>query len=165
MLQDANARLDHLYVHDELTGLYNRFGLERYGVIAYEHLLRDYKKAEFVFVDIDNMKGINDVFGHEMGDAAICDTADVIRQATSDEDAFAMRWGGDEFLLICRRYLAPKFEDELKLLKGSTKRPYDLSLSIGSFKVSADDGYSMDEAIQLADAQMYKVKKEHHRRS
>lgn len=165
MLQDANERLDSLYVHDELTGLYNRFGLERYGTIAYDHLLRDFAKTEFIFVDIDDMKGINDVYGHRMGDATICDTADVIRRATSDENAFAMRWGGDELLLICRRNLVPKLEAELELLNESTSRPYALNLSIGGYRVSADDGLTLTQAIKRADARMYEVKKEHHRRA
>lgn len=164
VLQDANSRLDKLYVHDELTGLFNRFGLERYGTIAYSHLLRDFKKAEFIFVDIDSMKDINDIYGHEMGDAAICNTADIIRRATNNENAFAMRWGGDEFLLISRRNLVAKLQHELKLLNGSTNRPYDLSLSIGAYHVTAKDGYSMDDAIKLADAQMYEIKHRKKRR-
>ena len=158
-LQAANSRLDNLYVHDELTGLFNRFGLDRFGGIAYEHLLRDFKVAYFIFVDIDNMKLINDVCGHDMGDCAIRDTADIIRRAMRGENAFAMRYGGDEFLLICRRDLIPKLQGELALLKSSSQYPYDLSLSMGSYMVEADDHYAMMDAIKLADARMYEIKR------
>lgn len=159
LLAAANARLDDLYVHDQLTGLFNRFGLDRIGTIAYEHLLRDFEEAQFIFVDIDYMKRINDVYGHEVGDLALRDAADIINRATEDENAFAMRYGGDEFLLICRRDLTSKLERELAVLKETCTRPYDLSLSIGACKVLKSDRLTVREAIELADAKMYEIKK------
>ena len=159
LLQNLNLRLDYLYVHDQLTGLFNRFGLYRYGRIAYEHLLRDFEAAQFIFVDIDGMKLINDVHGHEAGDMALKDVADIIGRATEDENAFAMRYGGDEFLLICRRNLIPKMEAELAALKAHAPRPFDLGLSMGLCEVTSADDFSLEEAIELADAKMYEIKK------
>ncbi|MBR3158748.1 MAG: GGDEF domain-containing protein [Atopobiaceae bacterium] len=159
LLQNLNMRLDNLYVHDQLTGLFNRFGLYRFGRIAYEHLLRDFEEAQFIFVDIDRMKVINDVYGHEAGDLALKDVADVINRAIRGENAFAMRYGGDEFLLICRRNLIPKLKQELELLKSSSTRPYDLSLSMGLFRVRVGDKYTMEQAIEAADEKMYEIKK------
>ncbi len=161
LLQAANSRLDNLYVHDELSGLFNRFGLNRFGESAYKHLLRDYGEAMIIFVDIDNMKLINDVYGHKMGDQALRATADIIRRTTSGEDAFAMRYGGDEFLLICRQDLTARIGEELRLLKRGRSFPYDLTLSMGSYRVYAHDQYSMKKAIELADEQMYQIKKTH----
>ena len=160
LLRLANLRLDNLYVHDELTGLYNRFGLERFGKFTYDHLLRGPGRAHFIFVDIDNMKGINDKFGHEAGNAAIRDAADVIRRATIRENAFSMRYGGDEFLVICKRDISAKLETELSFINSKRDRLYELGLSIGVIEVHASDGYSMDEAIQMADATMYEIKKQ-----
>lgn len=128
--------------------------------VATAHMLRDFDEAYFIFVDIDNMKLINDVCGHEMGDCAIRDMADIIRRATIGENAFAMRYGGDEFPLICRRNLMPKLEAELALLKRNTQYPYDLNLSMGSLKVHASEHYTIQEAIKLADVSMYEIKKE-----
>lgn len=159
LLQAANARLDDLYVHDQLTGLFNRFGLERIGAIAYEHLLRDFEEAQFIFVDIDWMKSINDRYGHEIGDLALRDAAEIISRAIEDENAFAMRYGGDEFLLISRRDLTAKIECELAVQKSTCTRPYDLSLSIGAYRVLKSDRRTLREAIELADARMYEIKK------
>ncbi len=159
VLQNLNLRLDNLYVHDQLTGLFNRFGLYRFGRIAYEHLLRDFEEAQFIFVDIDRMKVINDVYGHEAGDLALKDTADVINRAMKGENAFAMRYGGDEFLLICRRNLIPKLKKELEFLKSASTRPYDLSLSMGLYEVQASDKCTMEQAIEAADERMYEIKK------
>lgn len=161
LLRQANAHLDNLYVHDELTGLFNRFGLERFGEIAYEHLLRDFGLAYFIFVDIDDMKGINDGYGHDAGDVAIRETANVIRRATAGENVVSVRYGGDEFLLICRYDLSRKLEEELRLVRTSMDLPFDLSLSIGCNEVRASDGMSLDGAIQLADARMYDIKRQH----
>lgn len=160
-LRIANARLDNLYVHDQLTGLFNRFGLDRFGTIAYEHLLRDFGAAHFIFVDIDDMKGINDNGGHEMGDLAIRDTAEIIRRATRDENAFSMRYGGDEFLLICRRNLIPKLERELEAERNNMQYPYLLSLSMGACLVQKEEQLSLMEAIEQADRQMYRNKRAH----
>ncbi|MBR3235040.1 MAG: GGDEF domain-containing protein [Atopobiaceae bacterium] len=159
VLERANLRLDELYVQDQLTGLFNRFGLHRYGTIAYEHLLRDFDEAQFIFVDIDDMKLINDRCGHEAGDQSIRDTAEVITCASRGENVFAMRYGGDEFLLICRRNLIPRLEEELAALKRRYDRPYDLELSMGASLVTEDERLTLDEAIERADACMYEVKK------
>ena len=158
-LQAVNARLDDLYVRDQLTGLFNRFGFERFGKIVYGHLLRDFQRAQFIFMDIDNLKRINDTCGHEIGDCALRDVADIIRHAIRDENAFAMRYGGDEFLLICRRNLVPKLESELHLLRDNVARPYKLSLSMGHYQALASDQVSIDEAIRQADARMYEEKR------
>ena len=159
VLQNLNLQLDNLYVHDQLTGLFNRFGLYRFGQIAYEHLLRDFDEAQFIFLDIDKMKVINDEYGHEVGDLAIKDVADVIECAIQGENAFAMRFGGDEFLLISRRDLIPKLEQALAKHKAENSRPYDLSLSMGLFSVKTSDEYTMEQAIELADEKMYEIKK------
>ncbi|MBR4162363.1 MAG: diguanylate cyclase, partial [Solobacterium sp.] len=160
ILQRVNSRLDDLYVHDHLTGLFNRFGLNRFGQIAYEHLLRDFKEAYFIFVDVDDMKHINDQFGHEIGDLALQDAANIIHRATSNENAFAMRYGGDEFLLICRKNLIPKLQDETDSLVRNIKRPYHLSLSMGACKILESDHYTMKQCIEKADEKMYSIKKE-----
>ncbi len=159
LLRKANTHLDNLYVHDELTGLFNRFGLERFGVLAYDRLLRDFGHAHIHFVDVDYMKGINDSYGHDVGDDALQDTADVIRRAAVGENAFYMRYGGDEFLIICKESLAERLESELELLNRSVTRPYELELSIGDFMVRAEDQLTLSEAIQQADSLMYAEKK------
>lgn len=159
MLKRNNTRLDDLYVHDPLTGLFNRFGLKRFGQITYEHLLRDFDAAWFIFVDVDNMKQINDSCGHETGDIALKDTAAVIRKAMENENAFAMRYGGDEFLLISRNDLTGKIQRETAKMMKETQRPFILNLSVGAFRAAADTGLSIEKCIEKADEKMYEIKK------
>ena len=158
-LKEDNSRLDDLYVHDGLTGLYNRFGLDRRGEVAYRHLLRDFGEAYLTFVDVDDMKGINDGFGHEAGDRALYLAAQVIERACEDENAFTMRYGGDEFLIISRRDLAEKIASELALVKGDSRDDFRLDLSIGSTRIDRSEGVTLDEAIRMADARMYEAKR------
>ena len=99
LLRQLNDVLDNLYVHDALTGLYNRFGFERFAEQTYEALLEEDGGAQILFVDMDDMKGINDRYGHEIGDAAIRATAERIKRTCNAGD-FMMRYGGDEFLIV-----------------------------------------------------------------
>lgn len=158
VLERANLRLDQLYVRDQLTGLYNRFGLRRFGTPAYERLLHDCGDAMIVFADIDDMKHINDYYGHEVGDQAIRDAAEVVIRATRDEDAVAVRYGGDEFLIICRNDLVAQLECALVSIKREYDRPYDLSLSFGATEVKANEHLTVEQAIERADTRMYEIK-------
>jgi diguanylate cyclase (GGDEF)-like protein len=158
-LNAMNERLDDLYTHDQLTGLHNRFGLEREGTSIYERMLCEHGTLQVIFVDVDDMKGINDHYGHDEGDRALKDTALVIRRGCADTDSFCMRYGGDEFLVISSTNLIPKLREELAMFKTSEERPYDLKLSMGAYPVFVGERCSVQEAIHRADMRMYKSKR------
>ena len=161
MLKELNDELDELYVRDGLTGLYNRFGFERYARQAFDGFLRRDGGARILFVDMDGLKPINDVFGHEIGDEAIRAASEALKRACGKDD-FLMRYGGDEFLVI-----APRREEELEAAiqaavreaNDNFDRPYRLGLSVGSVEVAGGDSCSLDECVQAADALMYENKK------
>ena len=160
LLRQLNDVLDNLYVHDALTGLYNRFGYERYARQTFEGFLRADGGAQILFVDMDDMKGINDRFGHEIGDAAIRTTAELIQQACDPRD-FMMRYGGDEFLVIAsirENGLAEALSQNLE--PGAREDlPCRLSLTVGRVRVDGDDARTLDQCVQAADAKMYEIKK------
>ncbi len=99
-LEEAKRRYRHLYRHDALTGLYNRYGL-------YESLEkipdgeRDLPLA-VTMLDIDRFKSINDRYGHEFGDRVLVTVSDTIRREVGD-GGICCRWGGEEFLIVSRR--------------------------------------------------------------
>ena len=141
LLRQLNDVLDNLYVHDALTGLYNRFGFERFAEQTYEALLEEDGGAQILFVDMDDMKGINDRYGHEIGDAAIRATAERIKRTCNAGD-FMMRYGGDEFLIVASiresglsETLSRPVEDEAL--------PCRLSLTVG--RVEADIAQRPDD--------------------
>ena len=124
--------LDDLYVHDALTGLYNRFGLSRYGQQRYDDLLASSGSVQVLFIDMDDMKSINDRFGHEAGDAALKVTARLLQDVCSPE-AFIMRYGGDEFIIIDSGLNDDLHTDILKAAEQyntSSGMPFTLGFSI-----------------------------------
>lgn len=160
LLCHLNAVLDELYVHDALTGLYNRFGFDRYAQKCFDAYLETEGGAQVLFVDMDDMKGVNDHFGHEVGDAAIRAAAKVLKQAC-DEGAFVMRYGGDEFLAITSRKQADIVADISKTVAEVAKEealPCHLGLSVGT--VCADNSRTLAQCIQESDVRMYDAKRQ-----
>ena len=165
LLHQLNGVLDNLYVHDALTGLYNRFGYARYGRESCERLMNEDGGARIVFIDMDDMKRINDRLGHEYGDTAICATADLLKAIATPRD-FLMRYGGDEFLMISgggRGELEAEIERAVAEYNRTAGMPFTLRLSIGITDSNGRDADALDQLVQAADSEMYKCKSRHKR--
>ena len=151
--------LKFISFHDSLTGLYNRFYFE-------EELDRLSKSREvslsIIICDIDNLKFINDSFGHETGDIAIIEVAKILKSIFRDEDIIA-RIGGDEFVILLQNI------DE-NVIKDIINRIYEemanYSSKVGSLPISVSTGYSILKeknkdpfmSFEEADDMMYNVK-------
>ena len=160
LLHNLNDTLDDLYVHDALTGLYNRFGLSRYGQQRYDDLLASEGSVQILFIDMDDMKSINDRYGHETGDAALKISARLL-QRTCSGDAFIMRYGGDEFIIIDTgktRRLDDRILEAADEYNRSSGMPFTLGFSIGVFRTDAEKRVPIDECIKSADSLMYTIK-------
>ena len=161
LLRQFNSFLDNMYVHDALTGLYNRFGYDRYGQITFDSFMLHDGGAQILFIDMDHMKQINDQFGHDIGDEAIRGAADVIQKVCSPRD-FMMRYGGDEFLVIASSRETSLEEAIQRAVRAynalNTKKPFHLSLSVGTIRASINENKSLEECVQAADVQMYEQK-------
>ena len=164
-LKRLNQKLNDLYVTDQLTGLNNRFGVARYGQPLFDRLRAAGEGIDFIFLDVDEMKEINDRFGHEAGDEALRMTAEVMRRACQPGD-FLMRYGGDEFVAFgpaAERNAADRIFAELERIQSERDLPFRLSLSLGEFMCQPDSGLSLDSCLQSADLRMYEVKKQNKR--
>ena len=162
LLRQFNETLDELYVRDSLTGLYNRFGLKRFGQETFDWLMERDHGAQVLFTDMDDMKLVNDLYGHNTGDEALKASAWILSECCDPEDVI-IRYGGDEFVIIARwdekdlkeRILATA--DEYNRNSGM---PFQLGFSIGTCSAEASEGKTMDDCIKVADARMYEVKTE-----
>jgi diguanylate cyclase (GGDEF)-like protein len=161
LLQSMNEKLDDLYSRDPLTGLYNRFGMNKYGKQIYDDLIMNAGKAYFSFVDIDNMKYINDNFGHDQGDNAIVSVSETIKKTCSEIEAFAMRYGGDEFIVISGTSIRELIEKNLHEIEVKNGMEYPFTVSVGEYVVDRRDGISIEQGIENADDEMYMIKKTH----
>lgn len=166
VMESLNSRLSTLYITDPLTGLYNRFGLEQKGRLLYDRLVKDGRTAFICFIDIDDLKKINDLYGHECGDDAIVKISQTILKGLKNTSAFAMRYGGDEFVVIGDSSMKDELDQELKRAEETAAHmPYRLSASVGEFEVDGNNQLTLQKAIEQADDIMYEVKKnkkEHH---
>ncbi|MEE0955110.1 MAG: GGDEF domain-containing protein [Eubacterium sp.] len=162
VVESLNNRLKNLYVQDELTGLYNRFGMEKYGLEFYDRQISGGGKVELFFIDIDCMKHINDSYGHQEGDRAIQAVGNAVREICQAEDKVGIRYGGDEFLILCspEEGLSDRIREKIAEEAGRLEVRAGLTVSIGC--AEAKSGESFEGIIKAADSHMYEEKKEKH---
>lgn len=153
-------------LRDQMTGLYNRRGFITLAEQQIKAANRAGRAMLLTFVDCDGLKGINDAFGHEEGDRALIDTADVLRRTFRGSDIIA-RLGGDEFavLSIDAAEMAPQdFSDRLEghiaEFNAGKFRPYTLSMSWGTAVYDPAAPRSLDDLLSSADGLMYARKKD-----
>jgi len=150
---------------DTLTGLPNR----RSGILFLEKQLHLAKRKGFTltvcFIDVDNLKSVNDVYGHELGDELLKTTCMILSNILRDSD-LVCRLGGDEFLVIfpeCNLKRASelwsRIDAEINRLNATSDKPYLISFSHGFSEFSPPSNLSADELISLADSEMYIEKK------
>lgn len=159
-LSRMNMKLQQLYVQDPMTGLYNRFG---YMNQAERYLLSHNREIYLIYIDVDNLKSINDNYGHAMGDLAIRGVAQAIKMVFGD-DCICVRMGGDEFLVMDaskeEQAIFAKEQAVLDYLEDYSKRiscPFILNASMGHIN-SAGSNESLEVLVKQADNMMYEVK-------
>jgi two-component system, cell cycle response regulator len=151
---------------DELTGLSNRRG---FLMLAEQHAMLAKRTGErfmVVFIDMDRLKPINDTLGHQAGDAAIVEIADVLRTCFRGSDILG-RLGGDEFALILpatagsnEESIRRRLGQELSVRNAQPSRRYSLCVSIGIITADPRRSLSVEEMLAQADALMYEEKQE-----
>jgi diguanylate cyclase (GGDEF)-like protein len=155
----------NLSIRDELTGLYNRRGFLELA----RHLLKQADRSRgcalLFFFDLNGMKQINDQFGHEEGDRALRETAEVLRAAFRASDVVG-RLGGDEFVALLPdadegliERFATRIESELATRNESGARSYRLSASMGGTVYHPAQPESIEALLVRADALMYEQKR------
>ncbi|WP_343600325.1 EAL domain-containing protein [Pseudomonas sp.] len=160
---EAHARIQHLSLHDPLTGLANRNKLARH---LEQALLRgsDSPPLTLLLLDLDNFKPINDSLGHAAGDAVLQEVAARLRDTTRDVDLVA-RLGGDEFVLVlegvdnrseidrlCRRLI-----ELLQQPITFENQQLHIGASLGIAQTRSQ-GFDAGELIRCADIALYQAK-------
>ena len=158
IMNRLNRKLNNLYVTDQLTGLNNRFGIERFGQPLFDRLKEEGREIRFLFLDIDDMKGINDRYGHETGDTAIRAAADILRKLCRPGD-FLMRYGGDEFIAIGPVDSGdPEKMAQEELRRMEKSLPCPLGISVGTYIRKPGSTLGLDDCLKAADTRMYEIK-------
>jgi diguanylate cyclase (GGDEF)-like protein len=163
------TEINELVVRDELTGQYNR----RY---VNERLPADIVRATLekeplsvIFVDVDNLKNINDCYGHVCGDQAITKVMEKLLCCIRSDTDWAARYGGDEFFICLNRtgkkaacHVAERIRkdvEEIVIFKDGKSVKTTVSLGVYTMEAERGEMLTADEVIALADRRMYEAKK------
>jgi len=156
-------KIMELSVTDYLTGLLNRRGFFESAKTLYEFSQR-LDGLWICFMDLDKLKTINDLYGHEEGDEAIIAVADILKNSFRKSDVIG-RIGGDEFA-VCGFYTTKsdelfisRMDKNLESFNKTSSKPYTLSVSKGCLMKSEDmKDATLEEIIAEADKRMYASK-------
>lgn len=159
----AQRELCTLALTDDLTGLYNRRGFLAAGAQQLKLARRESRDSLLFFADVDNLKAINDSYGHGDGDLALARVADVLESTFRDSDVLG-RLGGDEFTALAsnsssddQETILRRLTDNLNSLNFSEHR-YQISLSVGVARFDPRRPISLGELVTQADRLMYEQK-------
>jgi diguanylate cyclase (GGDEF)-like protein len=154
-----------LAIGDDLTGLSNRRGFEMLGERLLAAALRLDLPVTAIYADLDNLKPINDTFGHDAGDRALIETAEVLAASMRASDLIA-RLGGDEFcaLLVgaasgAAPTLISRLEENVAARNRATGEPWELSFSVGLAEARAGEEVALRDLVVAADAEMIAAKR------
>jgi len=173
-LKELIARIEHAKKHerlydislrDELTGLYNRRGFFVLSEQLLKTSIRQQKGLFMLYGDLDGLKGINDVLGHQKGDWALINIANILKETFRGSDIIA-RLGGDEFAVMPIEttedsigIVLDRLEKAIESDNAKNKRAYELSFSIGTAYFDPWSPCTVDELLSQADKSMYEQKR------
>lgn len=166
LLFHAVHDLNALVIKDELTSLYNkRFLNDRLPVDISGAVIGE-TPLSVIFLDIDNMKTVNDTFGHVAGDQILKLAAITIKNCVKDSASWVARYGGDEFFVCLNN---TDYESALNVSAQIERSFNDITFDVQGNSIIVrvsqgvvtmpKSGMLAEEIIQLADKQMYEVKK------
>jgi len=148
-----------LMLTDSLTGIPNRRHCDEY-LIVLSRMVRK-KDYQFIMIDLDKFKDINDTYGHADGDIALREAAKILKSSTRHTD-FVARLGGDEFLIIAavtnEHIILDKIHENLRHFNERGTYEWKLMLSAGDALYKKDDEMTPHEVMTQVDALMYKQK-------
>lgn len=145
---------------DSVTGLYNRNYWQQINDGSIYHHLYSKKDFSLIFIDIDNLKEINDTFGHLAGDKAIEIVGQAIKNSIRKED-LGIRYGGDEFIILlfnqhkkAAKRVTERVRREIRKLAVEQGMNIQISAGIGCTDCLVD----LEDMIKMADKNLYREK-------
>lgn len=163
-VQESEEKFRALSLYDELTGLHNRRGFSFLTEQQFKITNRTKKGMLLLFADVDNVKWINDNLGHQEGDKALIDTANILKTHIRKADMLA-RFGGDEFVALINdtsealpEILSTRLKESLQNHNREGKNHFKLSFSVGFAHYDPASPCSIEELFDQADKNMYENK-------
>jgi diguanylate cyclase (GGDEF)-like protein len=160
-------RINQKWLYDELTGIYNRSGLWKFAADLQEEAVCSHRPVAVIFIDLDGLKQVNDVYGHEAGDLYIKSMADILKKCRRKGELL-VRYGGDEYVIVFNQFDEDEVQEYIQTIRGeiveyNRQSKYGLSASIG-YCVGELEENAIMQIIETADQNMYVEKKQKHKR-
>jgi diguanylate cyclase (GGDEF)-like protein len=163
--QGVRLQLQNQSLSDDLTGLYNRRGFLMRAAQQVKLARRNRIPFLLLFLDLDQLKHVNDTFGHAEGDRALIEAANVLRDCFRQSDVLA-RLGGDEFAALTlnstgsyEQVLRARLDKALAAVNAKRDRAYPLDFSVGILACSSNETGTIDTLLERADHLMYEIKR------
>ena len=171
MVQDINdnsmelmstlQKYEERAIKDPLTGLLNHGEIETQLNNVIANVEKNNIVASVMMLDLDKFKEVNDNYGHAVGDTTLKHFAKILMEFAADNKALAGRWGGEEFVIICREKNGDEtyaLADDLRKKVESYQFPdiFHITCSVGITEISAGDNFT--EAFNRLDKAMYASK-------
>ncbi len=160
-----SSALRSLSLIDDLTGLYNRRGFADLGEQHLKLARRTGRSVLLVFLDVDRLKTINDTLGHHVGDRALLQVADLLRDTFRQSDIVA-RMGGDEFAVMALEAsedhqieLLTRLREKVREINEKSREVFRLSISVGTARFDGVGRTRLDDLLAEADREMYEEKR------
>jgi len=161
-LVSANRTLQFQATHDSLTGLFNRGAIV--GILQNELTRgqREGKSVSVILVDLDHFKRINDTQGHAAGDAVLRRVAERMQSSVRSYDSVG-RYGGEEFLIVlpgCSSRMGTERAEQIRLtLCEPSPHSTESRITVSMGVASAEGRTKMEELLSIADAELYRAKR------
>ena len=160
-----NNQLNRISMYDELTGVYNRRGFFEFANRVFMAPENEGRRGVIIFGDLDNLKKINDTFGHEDGDYAIICSANFIKSGLRHTDIVG-RIGGDEFaaFALCENEsIIKSIPSRIKQIAARhnhySNKAYNITVSVGIYEVRCSPERTIQSFMDKADSSLYEDKK------
>ena len=165
MLNSMVHRLNRMWIYDTLTEVFNRAGFFKFAPNLIHEAIDRKENLFILFLDLDGLKSVNDRYGHDEGDAFIKAMGMILRQLHGNGE-LVMRYGGDEFVVMSKNYTDEKAAGYIRRVERSideynmtSGKEYKLGASMGYSLVEPEEDMKLEDLIEVADQEMYKVKK------
>lgn len=156
-LANKNRELATLSEIDPLTQLYNRRKIDQFMSEALENADPPLSQVALILLDIDRFKSYNDQYGHQVGDRIIQTVAEVLRKTIRGNDSIG-RWGGEEFIVVCRETdieaamkLADRLKTSIEFSEVETDEKVTCSFGVTTYR----EGDTADSLLKRADEALY----------
>lgn len=164
ILHEKNRQLSKISTIDELTGVKNRRGFLTETQAVISSSINQGQRAILLFADMDNLKVVNDKFGHDDGDFALRTIATALKASLRNDDIIG-RIGGDEFVAFAllggqqsAETIANRIHRKLEIMNSTCDKPYYIEASIGIVDFICDEKADIQNLIKQADDALYENK-------